>query len=352
MFFVLRGAIAVLVDEAQENLVAVKRSGEYFGEITLILNHPRAAFCRAETFCVLTKLERQDFDHILSECPPDLLLNTVRHIAQAFGLNLGDDATSYGDHKVRGVIMDRLRSLVESSDADEFAMRIEDADTDPEAANADATEAGRGPSLRPSVQMCSAKGDVGMNVTWAKGDVGGVADDRISVSDHTAAFERDIISGTTPLLDGNREESQRPGGHHATDGESPDRKRRSGQPDGADPGPSSDPPARLTASTRRHSQLAGFMTDQRVAMFRKGRTLEFTGLLAQTTAGSHAADTKVGIPRAGPAPAQGSGAPSAPLASDFEQKVLARLGRIEDVQETLVTRLARIEQAVCQSSSQ
>lgn len=67
MYFILKGAVAILLDENKE--YCVLGNGEFFGEESLFNDMPRAyaAYCQTETH-VLT-LSRTNLYAIISECP-------------------------------------------------------------------------------------------------------------------------------------------------------------------------------------------------------------------------------------------------------------------------------------------
>merc|ERR1712007_294520 len=88
MFFVMRGTCEVLVELGQE-VVGLKRVGEYFGEIALVLDKPRTAWVRARGFCILAKLTRDMLAEIMCAHPDQELL-IVEQIVKQGRILIGD----------------------------------------------------------------------------------------------------------------------------------------------------------------------------------------------------------------------------------------------------------------------
>jgi signal-transduction protein with cAMP-binding, CBS, and nucleotidyltransferase domain len=64
MYFIVRGSVEILGDN--EMLLAVKNSGEYFGEVALVLdNMTRTAWVRARSYLVLARMTKEDVDDAL-----------------------------------------------------------------------------------------------------------------------------------------------------------------------------------------------------------------------------------------------------------------------------------------------
>jgi len=64
MYFIIKGSCDVLLDIDGE-IVAQRHVGEYFGEVALVLEAPRNAWVRAQSFCVIAKLTREVLHAIL-----------------------------------------------------------------------------------------------------------------------------------------------------------------------------------------------------------------------------------------------------------------------------------------------
>lgn len=68
MFFISHGEVEVL--DATGNIVyATLTSGQFFGEIAILLSTPRTATVRAKAYCDLYVLDKETFDHILKKYP-------------------------------------------------------------------------------------------------------------------------------------------------------------------------------------------------------------------------------------------------------------------------------------------
>jgi voltage-gated potassium channel len=68
MYFISRGEVSVLsADEAIQ--YAQLGSGQFFGEISLLLSMPRTATIRARTFCDLYRLDKRQFDRVIERYP-------------------------------------------------------------------------------------------------------------------------------------------------------------------------------------------------------------------------------------------------------------------------------------------
>lgn len=79
MYFVVRGKVDIIDDD--HNLLAAKTSGDYFGEVALILKDMcRTAWARARTFCVVATLDQSRFFAAMDEdsrCKT-LMVNRIR----------------------------------------------------------------------------------------------------------------------------------------------------------------------------------------------------------------------------------------------------------------------------------
>jgi voltage-gated potassium channel len=68
MFFIGRGQVEVLAKDGR-TVQATLHDGEFFGEIALVLGHPRTASVRAVGFCDLYALDKDTFDRIVARNP-------------------------------------------------------------------------------------------------------------------------------------------------------------------------------------------------------------------------------------------------------------------------------------------
>lgn len=70
MFFIIKGSCEVLPDDDALLVVATKCVGDYFGEVSLVIeNQRRTAWIRARTFCVLARLTRDALHECLKAEP-------------------------------------------------------------------------------------------------------------------------------------------------------------------------------------------------------------------------------------------------------------------------------------------
>ena len=68
MFFIGRGQVEVLAKDGH-TVQATLHDGQFFGEIALVLRHPRTASVRAVGFCDLYALDKETFDRIVARNP-------------------------------------------------------------------------------------------------------------------------------------------------------------------------------------------------------------------------------------------------------------------------------------------
>jgi len=68
IYFIHRGAVEVLVDDAGE-AVATLHEGDFFGEMALLHREPRSASVRALDYCDLYWLDSADFERVLEKFP-------------------------------------------------------------------------------------------------------------------------------------------------------------------------------------------------------------------------------------------------------------------------------------------
>ncbi len=68
MYFINKGAVEVVSQDGKQQY-AIIREGDFFGEIALILQHPRNATIRALEYCDLYSLDKESFDRVVSHYP-------------------------------------------------------------------------------------------------------------------------------------------------------------------------------------------------------------------------------------------------------------------------------------------
>ena len=68
MYFLSRGSVDVLSKDEKMHF-ATLNEGQFFGEITLLLQTPRTATIKAREFCDLFRLDKETFDRILTRYP-------------------------------------------------------------------------------------------------------------------------------------------------------------------------------------------------------------------------------------------------------------------------------------------
>jgi hypothetical protein len=66
MYFILKGEMSLVTSKSE---LKVLRDGDFFGEIALFQNVPRTVSIRAETYCDLYSLEKQNFDFVMNKYP-------------------------------------------------------------------------------------------------------------------------------------------------------------------------------------------------------------------------------------------------------------------------------------------
>ncbi|MBN1501726.1 MAG: ion transporter [Spirochaetes bacterium] len=68
MFFISKGSVDVVSEDG--NIVyATLTSGQFFGEIALLLSSPRTASIRSNSYCDLYRLDKSTFEHVLHRYP-------------------------------------------------------------------------------------------------------------------------------------------------------------------------------------------------------------------------------------------------------------------------------------------
>ena len=79
MFFIAKGSVDVLSSD-ETKIFATLKEGQFFGEISLLLEAPRNATIKSREYCDLFKLEKHTFDAIVKKYPE---FNTyVQNLAQ------------------------------------------------------------------------------------------------------------------------------------------------------------------------------------------------------------------------------------------------------------------------------
>lgn len=68
MYFISKGSVDV-VSEDGKTVYATLTSGQFFGEIALLLSQPRNASIRARNYCDLYRLKKDDFDRVIQNFP-------------------------------------------------------------------------------------------------------------------------------------------------------------------------------------------------------------------------------------------------------------------------------------------
>ncbi|MEP7321283.1 MAG: cyclic nucleotide-binding domain-containing protein, partial [Saprospiraceae bacterium] len=68
MFFINKGAVEVISQDGKQRFATIGE-GDFFGEISLILRHPRNATIRAIDYCDLYSLDKESFDRVASHYP-------------------------------------------------------------------------------------------------------------------------------------------------------------------------------------------------------------------------------------------------------------------------------------------
>jgi voltage-gated potassium channel len=85
MFFIGRGGVEVLAKDGR-TVQATLHDGEFFGEIALVLGHPRTASVRAIGFCDLYALDKETFDRIVAR-NPEFAAHIDGMVRERFGHN-------------------------------------------------------------------------------------------------------------------------------------------------------------------------------------------------------------------------------------------------------------------------
>jgi len=69
MFFIIVGTVEVSGSIMGGPVYALKKDGDYFGEIALVLNAPRTAYVISRTYCRIATLSKESLDNILGDSP-------------------------------------------------------------------------------------------------------------------------------------------------------------------------------------------------------------------------------------------------------------------------------------------
>lgn len=82
-YIVVEGSVAIVqeLDDGQERLLAMRRPGEYFGELSLLDDTPRVATCVTASDTRVLEITGESFDTILRESPT-VAYAIVRHVVR------------------------------------------------------------------------------------------------------------------------------------------------------------------------------------------------------------------------------------------------------------------------------
>ena len=78
MFIIGHGVVEVILKDG--NIVASLHEGQFFGEAALLKQTTRNANVRAQTYCDLYKLKKEDFLHIIEKYPE--LLESMQKVTK------------------------------------------------------------------------------------------------------------------------------------------------------------------------------------------------------------------------------------------------------------------------------
>ncbi len=82
MFIVQEGEVEILREvHGREARLAVLEEGDFFGEMALLEGLPRVASARAETDCVLLRIDESTFDHMIHS-NPEIPVRMLRKLSQ------------------------------------------------------------------------------------------------------------------------------------------------------------------------------------------------------------------------------------------------------------------------------
>jgi voltage-gated potassium channel len=79
MYFISKGSVDV-VSEDGKLVYATLSSGQFFGEIAILLSQPRTASIRAAEYCDLYRLKKEDFNRVIRNFPD--FHNHIRELAK------------------------------------------------------------------------------------------------------------------------------------------------------------------------------------------------------------------------------------------------------------------------------
>lgn len=79
MYFISKGSVEVVSDDGSV-VYATLSSGQFFGEIALLLSMPRTASIRTTDFCDIYKLDKQTFENVLKQYPD--FESTIKEMAE------------------------------------------------------------------------------------------------------------------------------------------------------------------------------------------------------------------------------------------------------------------------------
>lgn len=82
MFFLMVGRVEVCGSISGNPVFAIKREGDYFGEIALVLDAPRTAWVRARSYCRIATLTKQKLNDVFLHAPEqkDAILDEIKQL--------------------------------------------------------------------------------------------------------------------------------------------------------------------------------------------------------------------------------------------------------------------------------
>lgn len=102
MFFIVKGTIEVLAE--RNRLLAVRRPGDYFGEVALVLRSMRRTACvRAKTYCILARFDKEKF-HLALRGNPDQRKMMIDRIRSFHNVKIEDTDPACYQNDVSGSI--------------------------------------------------------------------------------------------------------------------------------------------------------------------------------------------------------------------------------------------------------
>ena len=84
LFIIYRGAVAILQDDSpQASILAVRRSGEWIGELAFLGDMPRTASMRAASDVELLVIKAADFQQLLYRFP-DMAIRLSKMLVKSY----------------------------------------------------------------------------------------------------------------------------------------------------------------------------------------------------------------------------------------------------------------------------